>query len=309
VRVLMTAGLAVTAAAALAACSSVAAPAAPAAGHDKAPVRAKAAPAVRVPPVGSQAEASALARLTLSRLDLPAGARRLPPSPVPAALRQPPVLDGVASVDLHELFKLQQPMGTAASFLVARVPRGMSRFSTGTAGGPSGVQSEEVSYTIRSVPFGLDTAQLVLTVAPGASGGSVLRADVQVLWYPPRSAAEYIDPAKYHVLTLTVTTSITGRPHTVRKVVTSQPAIARLAGVLNSSPVLPSRTISCPVGVAGYLLRFTVNGQSRPAILVSASQPPCEGIQISVDGRSQPPLQDATGLTGAVNRLLRIDPR
>ena len=34
------------------------------------------------------------------------------------------------------------------------------------------------------------------TIAPVSSGGSLVRADAQVIWFPPRTAAEY-DPARY----------------------------------------------------------------------------------------------------------------
>jgi hypothetical protein len=304
-RFLINAALAVAAAAALTACGTVARPAV---GHRQAHARrAKLASAVPAPRAGNRAEATALARLMLARIELPVGARRLPPTPVPLALRQPALLGlAAASLDLHELFALPESMGTAASFLAKHVPRGMSQFSSGGGlGGPAGLQNQDVSYMVRSVPAGVYVAQLALTVAADTSGGSVLRADAQVLWYPPRTAAEYIDPVRYHVLTITVTTYGT-RLRRLHMVVTSAAAIAGLADVLDSSRVLPSMTISCPAGFAYYQLGFAVAEHRQPVIVVNAAQSPCEGVQVRVGGRRQPSLQDATALVDAVDRLLGI---
>lgn len=305
-RVFIKAGLAVVAATALAACST---PGPSAASHRRAhPHDAKLVVDVPAPPAGSRPEAAALARLVLARLSLPAGARRLPPTPVPAALQQPTLLGlTAASLDVHELFELPQSMSTAASFLAAHKPKNMMLFSSGSAGDAAGPQNQAVSYLTRSVPAGLYEVLLDLTVAPDGYGGSVLRADAQVVWYPPRTAAEYIDPARYRALTITVTTYGT-RPHTVRTVVTSPAAIARLADVLDRSQVLPARTISCTLGLASYQLAFAVAAHSRPVVVVDAAEWPCEGAQIRVGGRWQPSLQDAASVVSAVDRLLRLRP-
>ena len=76
-----------------------------------------------------------------------------------------------------------------------------------------------------------------MTVAPAAAGGSLVRADAQVIWVPARTAAEHIDPARYHALRISVTV-YNPRLRTIRRVVTSQAAIRRLADALNRSPGL-----------------------------------------------------------------------
>jgi hypothetical protein len=130
------------------------------------------------------------------------GARRLPQTPLPPSLTAPAYgyAGGSASLDQYQLSVLAQPVGTAAALLAARVPPGM-----GDGGTDGGGTTQDVSFLARSVPAGIASAQLVLTIAPASSGGSLLRADAQVIWYPPRSAAEYIDPARYHLMSLTVT--------------------------------------------------------------------------------------------------------
>jgi len=164
------------------------------------------APGLAAPPAGSRAEATALAGRLLSLLELPAGARRLPATSLPPSLREPAteVAGASASLDLYRLFAVPQPLDALAGALAARVPAGLSLGSTGQSSGPGEVTTREVGYAPRSVPAGIYSAQLVVTMAPAASGGSLLRADAEVIWYPPRTAAEYIDPARYHVLTVTV---------------------------------------------------------------------------------------------------------
>jgi hypothetical protein len=261
------------------------------------------------PPAGSRAEAATLARLMLSRLHLPAGARRLPSAPVPPSLRSASLWIGAADqLDLHQIYQLRQPVAAVAAVLAARVPAGMSYAGTGKGGGPSGVTIMDVGYTPRSVPAGIYAAQLVVTVVPAGSGGSLARADAQVIWFPPRTAAEYIDPARYHVLAITAT--IYGRRlQTLHKVVTSQAVITRLAEALNRSPVQPVQTISCPLIFAYYRLAFAVSRHAGPVVVIMATQSPCEGAQIRVSGRLQPPLQDAGAVVTTADQALGVTPR
>jgi hypothetical protein len=260
------------------------------------------------PPAGSRAEAVTLARLMLSGLRLPVGARRLPSAPVLPSLRSPSLWGGAAGqLDLHQIYELRQPMDAVAAVLTARVPAGMSQAGTGEGAGPSGVTSMEVSYTPRSVPAGIYMAQLVLTVV-AASGGSMVRADAQVIWFPPRTAAEHIDPPRYHVLAITVT--IYGRRlRTMHKVVTSQAVITRLAEALNRSPVQPVQVPNCPDIFADYRLAFAVSRQARPVVVVVATRWPCEGAQIRVSGRLQLPLEDAGTVVTTADQVLGVTPR
>lgn len=307
--------------AALAACGSVTAPSAggsdPGASRPASAARPDAArpdaarppSSVSGPPAGSRAEAAALARLMLSRLILPSGARRLPPKPVPPALTAAAYGPAAVtpSLDQYRLFALAQPMAAAAAFLAAHVPAGQNEFGTGSGSGPDGVTEQDVSYQPRSVPAGIAGAQVVLTVVPASSGGSLLRADAQITWYPPRSAAEYIGPARYHVLIITV--SISGqKPRTVHKTVTSQAFIARLAEALDRSPAEPTATVVCPADFEDYQLSFSVSGSSRPAVTVWANETGCGGAQVTVSGQSQPPLADYGAIGALVRQLVPVTP-
>jgi len=289
------------------ACGTATAP--PAGGRSAHPDGTTPAPAISAPPAGSRAEAAALDALMLSRLRLPAGARRLPATPVPASLSEPAsqYAGGATSLDEHELFAFAQSLDAVAGVMAAAVPAGMSLSGTGEASGPSGVTMREVAYQPRSVPVGIYSAHLVLTIVPSGPG-SLMRADAQAIWYPSRTAAEYIDPARYHVLTVTVT--LFGRGvRTIRKVTTSRALIASLAEALDRSRAEPPVTFSCPLIFATYQLALSVSGNRRPGVVISATRWPCGGSRISVDGRPQPPLADEGAVVAVADQVLGFTPQ
>jgi hypothetical protein len=163
----------------------------------------------------------------------------------------------------------------------------------------------EVSDAVRSLPAGVVSADLVLTVVPATSGGSLLRADAQVLWYRPRTAAEYIDPSRYHVLTVTV--SVSGRrSHTVHKVITSQAFIARLAEALDRMPAEPPGQVACPAIFADYQLAFSVARHSRPVVVVSSNETGCGGAGITVNRQPQPALEDHGTVAALVDQVINV---
>jgi hypothetical protein len=140
---------------------------------------------------------------------------------------------------------------------------------------------------------------------PAGSGRSLLRADAQVTWYPPRTVAEYIDPARYHVLSVTVMVS-GARPHTVHAVVTSQAFITRLATSLDRSQAQPDVMLGCPADFADYQLAFSVSRHSRPVVVVWSTQSGCGGAQVTVDGRQQPSLADDGAVAALVDRVVSV---
>jgi hypothetical protein len=293
-RIPVSACLALATVAALAACGTVAAPAGGPHAHPADPT-----PAIPGPPGGSRAEAAALAGQVLARLQLPAGTRRLPPMPVPPSLREPALgpATGDTSFDLPQFFVVPQPMDALEAGLAAHAPVGMGQGGTGRGSGDNG-PFLEVTYLVQSVPAGIASAQIVLTVVPAGSGGSLLRADAQILWFPSRSAAEHIDPGRYHVLTIDAT--IWGqRVYTVHKIVTSQAFIARIAQALNRSPAQPPVTIACPSDSETYRLALSVSRRSRPVVVISAAESGCGGSGVTVNGQPQPALDDQ-GAVGAL---------
>ena len=273
------------------------------------PGGATTAQAIPGPPAGTRAEADALADLLLSRLRLPAGTRHLPPAPVPRYLREPASEPAAGDLlDDYRLYAVALPPGTLSGYLVAHVPAGMTSLGTGQASGPGEPTILDVDYLARPVPAGIYSAQVVLTMVTDGSSGSLLRADAQVIWYPSRSASEYVDPARYHLLTMDVT--IYGqRVRTVHKVVTSQADIARLAEALDRSPAEPPVVFPCPLSFATYQLSLSVSQHSRPVVVVSANQIGCGGTAITVNGKSQPALDDGGTVAAAADQALGFTPK
>jgi hypothetical protein len=238
---------------------------------------------------------------------VPVSAGLLPSAPLPPSLTEPAAgyTGAPTSLDQYRLFALAQPAGASAALLAQRVPTGMGGGGVGQGSSPDGGSFMEVSYMARSVPAGVYGAELVLTVVAAGSGGSLLRADAQVTWDPPRTAAEYIDPARYHALSITVTIG-GARMHTVHAVVTSQAFITRLARLLDRSQAEPDVALGCPADFADYQLAFSVSRHSRPVVVVRSNQNGCGGSGITVDGHRQPSLADDGGVVALADQVVSV---
>jgi hypothetical protein len=251
-------------------------------------------------PAGSRAEALALARRLLTRLVLPAGARpvRLP---VPPVLRQPQIPSGGAhQVDVHRLFWLRQSTVAAQSFLEAHLPGGTRLAGYG---GPGTLGVVSVSFTPRSTPAGIYGAELDTAVVTGGYRGSLLRADAEAIWYPPRTAAEHLDAARFHAVKISGTL-LNPKLHTVTRTFTSSAVIGRLAGLLNGLPAAPYQPAGCPAIAATFQFSFTPATPAAHQVTVTPSG--CMTVEITVSGMVQPPLWDSQKLTTAAMRLLGL---
>jgi uncharacterized protein YceK len=254
------------------------------------------------PVAGTQAEGEALARRLLSALVLPSGARRLPDRPVLSTLRGPAFYPaGRPYVDLYRYFWLPVTTDAAQRYLRAHPPAGLAFDGTGTAGLDITVLMADVPPRI--VAPGVAGAEMQCSLVPAAGGGSLLRADVEVIVYPPRSAAEYLDPARVKFVTVSATGS-----HTVSRIVTARSEISTLARLIDGLPALPGadQPMSCPMITTNYRLAFTLVPASGPSFDVETTI--CAFVTVVADGASQPELADTGGvLVQAVERLLHLD--
>jgi hypothetical protein len=192
-------------------------------------------------------------------------------------------------------------------FLLAHVPAGMRLYVNGQGSGPAGVSMQDVSYARRSVPAGIYQADLVTVVVPGPGGAALLRADAQVIWFPPRSTAEHLDPASFRKVTISARV-LNPRPHTVSRVVTSHAVIVRLASLLNGLPAAPDLSMSCPGVAVTYRVAFAAGAGRAPEAIVTAAG--CLTDQITVNGKAQPVLWDRSEkLIAAASQLLRVKPQ
>ncbi len=254
-----------------------------------------------VPGGGSPAQARALGRRLLATVVLPDDARRAGAHPP----MQPAEVPGsVNLVDVSRYAWVPFSLNAAQAYFEHHVPRGMKE--SGDCRESNGTTFEEcVSYSITAPPAGVENdSQMLVTMAIGARGGSEVRFDAQLIWYPPRSAAEYIDPAGYGAVT--VHASVPGK-HAATRTFTSRSAIATLAGVFNRMHVQSPWSGSCPGRAPGtFLVQFRASPASPATVTVAPEF--CVGDLVTVRGKAQPELSDfgSSKALAAITRLLGL---
>ncbi len=253
------------------------------------------------PVAGSRGLAAASARRLLGVLVLPAESQQLPARPAPRGLEQPGVYFGGPGdfFDEDRFYRLPMTVAAAIAFLRAHMPRGTVGSGTSGTANSGGVTITAIAITQRHVPAGIDEINLVETLAPRPGGSSLLRADAQVVWYPPRSAAEYLIAVRFRSVRITVT----GSTGTTATLTGGKQLIRPLAAVLDSMHATPPLLFPCPLGRSSYKLAFAPAVRAQRAVVVHNG--PCNADTLSVGGRAQPELFDTGRLSALVTRLLR----
>lgn len=270
-----------------------------------APNPASHAPASGTPRPGSARQARRLAAELLSHLMLPAGSHRIPWHP-PSALGQTEIALVPHQADVRELWQVPVSMTALAGYIRAHRPAGLPFGGFGQAISGGQIYSEVTKFALRPVPAGIQSAQLTLEISPAGHSRSTLRADGEVIWYPPRSATEYLVPTRFHAVTVAAG-SLSPKPHIVRRSFTAPSVIARLARLLNSLPATPGGLAGCPMVTATYAVTFRYSAGTRPYLTASATG--CGSVGMVVNGLTQPGLADPDGLiTRAVQAALAGHP-
>lgn len=258
-------------------------------------------PATAGPAPGSRALAEAVARRLLASVVLPPGARAV--RRVPAQLRKPAEVPGSRHlVQRHEIRSVSRSARWVLGFLRRHVPIRL----TGSGTGYTGLLARPVAFLMwsqRHPRRGLYQAGLVVGVLAARSGRTVIRADAQVIWYPPRSSAEYIRPGRFAAVRLREYL-YNQRPHTVRLVSTSHAVIARLARTLNVLHADPGLTYGCPAILAEYRITFVPAAIGQAPIV--AVPDGCNSVDIRAGGRAQPTLTGGQATITLMDRLLGL---
>jgi hypothetical protein len=221
----------------------------------------------------------------------------------PTALSQPPSVQmGRPSAQLRELWTAGEPMSAVYAFLGRHAPTGMRWNGGGQSSSYGAITEEFVGYQLSRLPAGVNAAVLSMSVAPDGHDASVIRADAQVIWYPPRSAAEYI-PASVHAVTITAWTL--GHQGGVTSTFTAPSVLQRLTAMLNGAYALPQGSVfSCPLDVATYRLAFATAPGAAPSLVMTDTG--CPGIQVTAGGRAQPTLEIPPGLQPLLDGLTHL---
>jgi hypothetical protein len=237
----------------------------------------------------------------------------LPPGARPTGTRALRAADQIASPDLVEVTRfywVPLPEHAADEFFGSHLPAGMAPAGSGSGAAPgSASYFQSVTYTLRNAPAGIDgQSELLVTLRAGPRGGTVVRADAEVVWYPWRTAAEYLRPADYRSVTVSGSFgSLTGPGMTVRRsrTFTSRAVVARLAAVLDGLRADNPGTVNCPMLLASYRLSFAPAGGGGPTVVTPSS---CLGDEVTVAGRPQPMLFDPNSqkVLAVVGRLLGV---
>jgi hypothetical protein len=267
-------------------------------------------PVITGPPTISTAQARRLVRTLLARAEPPPGARPWSGRPPAALTFAAGMQAGRPSAGLHRLWGVPEPASVAYAFESRHAPTGMVWAGSGQGSLRGTVTEQSVSYRLRRLPAGVAAAGLSLTVAPATAAtpgsgpdASVLRADAQVIWYPPRSAAEHV-PASMHAVEVTVTVAGSRHPRTVTKTVTAPSVVRRLAAMLNRVHAATSGAFSCPMFMASYRITFAVSSRAAPYLVADATT--CPDLEITAAGRRQPELQMPDGLLPLLHRLTGV---
>jgi hypothetical protein len=192
------------------------------------------------PPFGTRAQSRRLARRLLAKVVLPPGTGVFGGRKLPAELRQPAQeMEADHSVDVHQVFTEQQPMRATIAFVERHHPGGKSSAGTGEVydirHGKKIVREEDVSYSPEHLGARYSAIQVVVEVVPGDHGRVLTRADVQVIWYPVRSAAEHLTARDFRAVRIDALIYGTG-VHEVKRTFRQQAIIGKLSRVLNSRP-------------------------------------------------------------------------
>jgi hypothetical protein len=258
------------------------------------------------PPGGSPAVARAFGKRMLARLVLPPGSRRI------SARQVPPRGEVIASgslVDLDSFFSIPTSVLVAADFVRLYTPTGFlpNESVVDSTSTQSGAFYPLVSFNLRSAPTGIASdTMLVVSFAEGPHGSTVARADAEIIWYPPRTAAEYIRPGAISSARVTAI-FLSPNTHRISKVITSRRAIAGLATLLNGLRAAEKGDWLCGTSTSEYKVTFT-GGSGQP--LVSVRPDVCPLDDIMVNGSAQPPLWDPKGhLVATLRSLLGLNER
>ncbi len=242
--------------------------------------------------VRDRSAASALAEALLGRLGLPPGAEHTGRAPV-SVLERAPELPATPDLAQATRFALStRSVRDTARFFERHPAAGVTpRVDSGVAGGPGGVTERWVDEPLGNLPAGVESAQLLVSVAPLPAGGSGIRVDAQVTWVARRPSSSRV-PARdrfavVSVLERFVHTEPVGQqlPPPRQVVVTDPTEVQALRDAANGLQTAPRGVTSCPADTGTrFVVAFATSVGSPPDVSFRAGG--CDQVFVtSADGR------------------------
>jgi hypothetical protein len=247
---------------------------------------------VQLPPssaAGNQARTYALG--LLAKLKLPDKTQQATWPAQPDRLAQPSLpYWPTYAVTAQALYRTTASTESVDQFLTTHVPAGM-RLRWTYPPYINGNARNLLDVPVH-LPQSIAHANLAVVVIPRGSG-SLINVEVQIVWYPPRSAVEYIYPDRYRSVTVTVPLASSSRGATVTRTFISRAVIDQFATLLNRLPGMLPLAFSCPMMTTESMTspyRIVFTPQSRRWPMIAASPVGCYAGGVVVGGHRQPSL-------------------
>jgi hypothetical protein len=254
------------------------------------PLTAK-SPAQATPSPRQRAVADASA--IFASFAVPAGARRLPAAPTveKGVLKTPDELPETPDVvDKAGWWIVPGAPRSVLAWEARHLPNRFSSTGTGSGSGP-GFMMWSQSESLPAVPGVLDSRGMVVTAVP-VGHETAVRVDAEVSWQPARPSSEQVPAAARAVTISTDLGRKEGGTVPPKPVTITDPAKVRaLTALINGLALFPPGSYSCPADFGGDLVLTFRAGPRTPALAVATVDfGGCDGVDLTVGGRSQPAL-------------------
>ena len=216
-------------------------------------------------------------------------------------------------VDLHRVWRLRAGPQAVLAAVRRNHPGGLRVSGGGSAGKHSPGQPEVedwwyVTFEASSLP-GLGEATLSLSMAAASGGGTLLRADADVIWLDVRPAAERVPDGVSGVEV------IRGRPEravTLRRTISDPSSVQRIDEAIDALPIVQPGDMSCPeepAEPAVVHLIFRGASGTQLAVATQSAGPEvggCDPMHFSVMGRDETPLANGSRVLAIGGQALGV---
>jgi hypothetical protein len=257
--------------------------------------------------------ALAVARSLLGAVRVPGEAVPVGGVPRSSPLRSAPGRSVTPNlVDVHRIWRVPGLPRAVLAAVRRSHPAGLTINGSGSAGKHE-VGEREVEYwwyvSFQAQPrpgLGSEVLAISTTAAPG--GGTLLRADGEVVWLSARSAAERV-PAG--VSSIEVVRRAAYRRVTLRRTISAAAAVRRIVAALDELPIVQSGLLVCPEEPVGPAISLSFRGPAgrvlAAAVQVAGTEVgDCSPMHFSVGGRNEQPLAQGASVIDIISQTLGL---